>query len=107
MEPLSQFASNRSFPEIAMPVGVPNLEISDAFTVAPEVVYSPMVPFPKFPTNTFWALRMPAGLHASTKATPYVIILVFMLGYAQYPTANLRVSSIPLCLYWKMHLQAS
>ena len=37
--------------ETATPRGVLNPEISEAFTVAPEVVYSPIVPLPEFATN--------------------------------------------------------
>lgn len=36
---------------MARPVGPFNPEISEAFTVAPDVVYSPIVSLPKFVTN--------------------------------------------------------
>ena len=36
-----------------MPQGSFNPETREAFTVAPDVVYSPIVPLPKFVTNRF------------------------------------------------------
>ena len=38
------FVTNRSDPDTAMPSGPFNPEMSDAFTIAPDVVYSPIVP---------------------------------------------------------------
>ena len=40
----SKFTANSFEPEIAIPVGKLNPAIKEAFTVAPEVVYSPIVP---------------------------------------------------------------
>ena len=49
------FTTNRSEPDTAMPKGVVNPEMSDAFTVAAEVVYSPTPllppPAPSFTTK--------------------------------------------------------
>ena len=42
--PVSLFATNRSEPDTAMPVGSLSPVMNEAFTVAPEVVYSPTVP---------------------------------------------------------------
>ena len=45
-----------------MPVGLFNPETRAAFTVAPEVVYSPIVPAPEFATNRSEPdTAMPAG----------------------------------------------
>jgi len=41
--PVCTFVTNRSEPDTAMPSGMFSPEISAAFTVAPEVVYSPIV----------------------------------------------------------------
>ena len=41
--PSSKFTTNRFDPETTIPPGPLNPEISEAFTVAPEVVYSPTV----------------------------------------------------------------
>ena len=55
--PVLELATNKSEPDTAMPIGPLNPEINEAFTVAPEVVYSPIVPPPivpplKLETNT-------------------------------------------------------
>ena len=41
-EPVPLFATNKSFPEIAIPYGLFNPEISEALLVAPVIAYSPM-----------------------------------------------------------------
>jgi hypothetical protein len=57
------FATNRSERDTAMPAGMLNPEIRAGFTVAPEVVYSPIVPLPEFATNRSEPnTTMPAGL---------------------------------------------
>jgi len=51
-------------PTIAMPSGPSNPEISEEFTVAPEVVYSPIVPMKEFTTNkSVPDTAMPHGLN--------------------------------------------
>ena len=45
------FATKMSDPDTAMPVGLLSPEMSEALTVVPEVVYSPIVPAESFATK--------------------------------------------------------
>jgi hypothetical protein len=49
---------------MAMPQGLFNPEISDALTAAPEVEYSPTVPFPFARNTSFPEIAMPQGANA-------------------------------------------
>ena len=51
--PVPWFATNRFEPDTAISDGSNRPEISEAFTVAPEVVYSPTVPVPRVARNKF------------------------------------------------------
>ena len=69
-------SDNRFPPDTAMPLGILNPEISAAFTVAPEVVYSPIVPVWPPPS---------AGCSFATKICPRAVA-----GMAQIAAAPRR-----------------
>jgi hypothetical protein len=76
--PAKKFVTNRSDPEIAMPIGPFNPVIRAGFTVAPEVVYSPIVLL-LFATNrSDPEIAMPSGcgnpvINAGFTGTPEVV----------------------------------
>jgi hypothetical protein len=90
--------TNRFDPDTAMPNGLLSPVISDAFTVAPEVVYSPIVLF-KLVTNRFDPITtMPSGPYGSEISealtvapevvnSPIVLLPMFVSKISRSPAA--------------------